>query len=139
MSENLDVVRSIYAAWERGDFSSTSPAPANEWASPEIEYTIVGGPSPGSWRGLGAMTDRWREFLSAWEGFHGEVDEYRELEDGRVLVLVSFRGRGKSSRLDLGQIGAKGAHVFGVREGQVTALAFYLDRDRALADLGLAE
>jgi ketosteroid isomerase-like protein len=139
MSENLDLVRSIYAEWERGDFSSRSPAPASEWAHPDIEYVIVDGPTPGRWRGLGAMTERWRDFLSAWEDFHGEADEYRKVDDERVLVIAHFRGRGKTSGLNLGEMRAKGAHVFHVHDGKVTALVLYLDSDRALADLGLAE
>src|SRR6478672_10753980 len=101
MSENLDLVRSIYAVWEKGDFSSRSPAPASEWAHPDIEYVIDDGPAPGRWQGLSAMTEHWRDFLSAWEDFRGDVDEYREVDDERVLVIARFRGRGKTSGLDL--------------------------------------
>jgi len=131
-SANVDLVHSIYAAWECGDYSSA------EWADAEIEYVVADGPTPGSWRGVAGMADAVRDGLSGWRDFHEEAEEYRELDDERVLVLVDWRGRGKTSGLELGQMRAKGADVVHVRGGKVTRLITYLDRDRALADLGLA-
>jgi ketosteroid isomerase-like protein len=131
-SANLDLVRSILAAWERGDYSSA------EWAHPEIEFVLADGPSPGSWTGLAGMTEGTRDWLNAWEGFRHEVDEFRELDGERVLVLAHYSGRGKTSGLDVGQTRAKGANVFHVRDGKVTRIVYYLDRENALANLGLA-
>jgi hypothetical protein len=48
-------VRSIYAAWERGDFTSLA------WADPEIEHEYADGPSPGSWKGFDGMAEAFRE------------------------------------------------------------------------------
>jgi hypothetical protein len=132
MSGNVDLVRSIRAPWEHGDFSSA------EWAHPEIEFGWVDGPTPGSWTGIAAMGEANGSFVSAWEEFRTEADEYHELDDERVLVLVHFSGRGKTSGLDLGEMRAKGAELFQIRDGKVTSLVLYFDRKRALADLGLA-
>jgi ketosteroid isomerase-like protein len=132
VSANLDLVRSIYADWERGDFSSA------KWADPEIEYVQVGGLAPGSWTGLAGMAEAMRGVLGAWEGFRVAAVECRELDDERVLVFTRSSGRGKASGVDLGQIGARERmDVLRIRDGKVTTLITYADRDRALADLGL--
>ena len=131
--ENLELVRSVYTAWERGDFSSVA------WADPEIEFVSADGPTPGTWKGVAEMTGSWREVLSAWDDLRMTVDEYRDLDDGRILVLNRFSGRGKTSGLDLGRMHAEVANVVVVRNGKVTRLVTYWDRERALADLGLSE
>ena len=131
MSANLDLVRSIYADWERGDRSSV------EWAHPEIEFVMVGGPSPGTWTGLAGIAEAARDFVSAYEDLRTEAEEFRELDDERVLVLDHRSGRGKTSGLELSQIRTQGAHLFRIRDGEVTRLVRYWDPDRALADLGL--
>jgi ketosteroid isomerase-like protein len=132
-SENLDLVRSIYAAWERGDFSFT------EWAHPEIEWVIADGPEPGTAAGLAGMAKSFRAFATAWEGYRVEVDQYRELDGERFLVLLDYSGRGRTSGLALGQLQAKQAQLLHVSDGKVTRLVAYWDRHRAFADLGLAE
>jgi ketosteroid isomerase-like protein len=132
-SANLDLVRSIYGAWERGDFSSA------EWADPEIEFVIADGPGPGTWSGLAGMAEGWRSFGTAWADLRQEADEYLELDGERVLALFHYRGRGKASGLELAQIWTTGgATLFHIRGGKVTRLVAYLDRKRALADVGLA-
>jgi ketosteroid isomerase-like protein len=131
--ENVEIVRSICAAWERGDFGSA------EWAHPEIEYVIGDGPAPGRWTGLAGMVEGWRGFLDAWGDFRAEAEEFRELEGGRVLALVQFSGRGRASGLDVGQMQSRGANLFHLRGGKVTRLVTYMDRERALEAVGLRE
>jgi ketosteroid isomerase-like protein len=132
--ESVELVRSIYAAWERGDFSST------EWAHPNIEFVSPDSLAlPGGVTGLAAMAEVWRDWLSTWEHYGVKAEEYRELDDERVLVLVKFLGRGKTSGLELGQVRSKEANLFHVHAGKVTRLVLYADRERAFADLGLSE
>jgi ketosteroid isomerase-like protein len=132
LSANLDLVRSIYADWERGDYFSRA-----DWAAPEIELVLVGGPEPQSLKGATEAAEGWREFLSHWQGYRIKAEEYSELDGERVLVLFRVFGRGRASGLELGQFQQRPANVFHVREGKVTRLVTYFDPDRALADLGL--
>ncbi len=133
VSENLDLVRSIYADWERGDYSRA------DWADPGIEYVSADGPDPGAWTGLVEMAENFRAWLGLWEGFRLTAVEYRQFGAERVVVLDHYSGHGKTSGLDIGQIHATGAWVFHIRDGKVMRMIRYLDSDHALADLGLAE
>jgi ketosteroid isomerase-like protein len=133
VSENLDLVRSIFAGWEVGDFSST------DWVAPDMELVIADGPAPGRWTGIAGMAEAWRDLLNAWEGLRSEPEEFRELDDERILVLAHFRGRGRASGLDIGLMSDKGAGLFHVRGGKVTRHVVYLLREHAFADLGLEE
>jgi ketosteroid isomerase-like protein len=132
--ENVELVRSIYAAWERGDFGET------DWVDPEIDCRFVGDtPTAGTSKGLDGMATAWREWLSAWQDFHVEDAEYRELDEERVLVLARFAGRGKTSGLEIGQVWTRAASVFQIQNGKVTKLLLYTDHERALADLSPSE
>jgi ketosteroid isomerase-like protein len=122
---NLDLVRSFYADWERWDYSRA------DWARPEIEFVSADGPTPGCWTGIESATSAWRDFLAAWKEWSVEVEEYRDLDSERVLALTRHGGRGKTSGLDLGHMRSQGASLFHVRDGMVTKLVIYLDRDHA--------
>ena len=130
-AENLELVRSICAEWERGEYRSVG------WAHPDIEYVIPDGPAPGRWTGVAGMAQGWTDFLSAWDGACITVDGYHELDQERVLVLFSREGRGKTSGIDLQAMGARGATLFRIEAGQVTRLVLYFDEENALADAGL--
>jgi ketosteroid isomerase-like protein len=132
-SANIDLVRSIYSAWQGGDYSSA------DWAHPEIEFVVADGPDPSRGTGLAAMAKGARGVFEAWEEFRIEPEEYRELDDEHVLALDYFSARGKASGLELGQLQAKGANLFRIHGGEVTKIVRYFDRENALADLGLSE
>jgi ketosteroid isomerase-like protein len=131
MSEHLDLVRSILAAWGRGDYS------AADWAHPEIEFDSPLGVEIARTRGVEEMAKAWRATMSAYDDLRTEADEFRELDRERVLVLYSLSGHSKLSGLDVAPTGTKGALLFHVRDGRVTRLIVYVDRERGLADLGL--
>ena len=129
-SANLDLVRSIFATWAPGDVSST------EWADSEIEWVLADGPDPGTWKGPAAIAGAMRDQLSAWKVYRVEPEEFREIDDERVLVLTRNSGRGKTSGVEIGQ--NERAQLLHVRGGKVTRFALYHDRERALADVGLS-
>src|SRR3954454_2521710 len=136
MSENLDFVRAIYAAWARGDFRSA------DWADPAIEFEIADRPDATKAVGIAGMAKTWNAVgLSTWDDFRVGAEEYRELDGGLMLVLVHNSGRAKASGLELSELmgTSHGANLLEVRDRKVVRFVLYFDRERAFAELGLAE
>ena len=131
-AEHVELVRSIYERWAQGDYSGI------DWADPEIEFVIADGLDRGSWRGVDQMGAVWGDAISTWEDFRVIPEEYREVDDERVLVFLHNEGRAKKSGMTVEDISAKSANVVHVRDGKVTRLVLYWDRDRARADVGLS-
>ena len=131
--ENLELVRSISAAHERGDYGSA------EWAHPDIEYVIVGGLTPGSWKGRAAMARAAGELFSTSDEHRTVVEEVRPLDGERVLVLCHTSGRFKASGIELDAAQRQVAELYQVRDGKVIRHVVYFDRADAFAELGLEE
>jgi SnoaL-like domain len=121
---DMDLVRSIYARWQNGDFSSA------EWAHPDIEFTAPDGTIT---HGLSAMTDAWREFLRAWSDFAAAPEEF-EQSGADVLVSTRFTGQSAGAGFPLAEF--PGNALFTIREGLVIRLALIGRREDALAELG---
>ncbi len=122
---SADLVRPIYEEWARGNLQPRFDVyhPHMEWGWSD-EFPGLAGvyedrrdPNP-----------RLRSWLSEWEHWRIEADDYLELGD-HVIVLTSYHGRGKGSGVEIHQ---QGAHVCQLRDGKVVRLEVFASRDRAI-------
>jgi ketosteroid isomerase-like protein len=94
-TSNVDVVRSVYGYWERGDILGSASL-----FTPDFEFARVGadlGILAGEWRGVEQAWKAIGEWMSSGEDLHIHVDEIFELDDGRVGAFGRRTGRGVSS------------------------------------------
>ncbi len=127
--ENVEIVRTLFARWNEGDYSDT------DWAAPDIAF-VMKTPGGGTSQGVEAMSESWRNFLRAWEEFQGVPQEVIEAGN-QVLVLNEFGGRGSASGVPIK--GMRGAALFTFERGRVVRLALFTDWDEALEAAGLRE
>jgi uncharacterized protein len=124
-SRKADLIRPIYEEWGRGNWrpafdvydshfewgwSSEFPGLAGVYEDPRD-------PNP-----------RLQAWLSEWQDWRAEADEYIELGD-YVIVLTSYHGRGKLSGVEISQ---EGAHVFRLRDNKVVRLEIFASRQKAI-------
>jgi ketosteroid isomerase-like protein len=131
LSTNVTSLQQVYDDhWSRGDWSPRFELYADdfEWGWSE-EFPDIAG----VWRDYRTPNPRLQLWLSSWELWRCEAEEYIENGDV-VLVLARYLGRGKGSGAE---IEAHGAHVWELRDGKAVRLEVFADRERAYAQAGL--
>jgi ketosteroid isomerase-like protein len=131
-AEDIERIRSGYAAWNTGDLGGVV-----EFMSEDVEIRPVLGDVVAAdvFRGHEGVR-RWFETIHATlEDFRAEIEDVREVGEGRYLVLLHFTGRGAASGAD---VTLDGAHIVRLQDGILTAIDGYQDRAEALAAVGLA-
>lgn len=120
MSSNLDLVRSIYAAFSVGDIPSVLGALA-----PDVRWTEAeGGPYGGVSIGPEAvLANVFMKLGGEWDGFSAVPDEF--VADGATVVALgtysaTYKATGKSFR-------APFAHVWKLGDGKVASFQQHTD------------
>ena len=140
--ENVDIVRQVFADWERGNFS-------RELLHPEVRIRWLASISPATWHsspsasgeqqvetvGLEDATKFLREFLSSFEGVTQSAEKIVDAGD-TVVAIATWRGRGKrSGALTEWRYGG----VWKVRDAKVVSVISYPNPADALKAGGLAQ
>jgi ketosteroid isomerase-like protein len=128
---NIEALRPVYEAWARGDWSGGWPdvyGSGMSWGWSE-EFPEI----HGTYSDPDVARDRLRRWLSPWEDWRVEAEEYLPVGGG-VLVLTRYRGRGKGSGLE---VEGTGGNLWMMRDGRAESVMVFNDPDRALAAAGL--
>jgi nicotinate-nucleotide pyrophosphorylase (carboxylating) len=128
---NVAALRPVYEAWGRGDWSGAWPdvyGSGMSWGWSE-EFPEI----HGTYSDPEVARDRLRRWLSPWEEWRLEAEEYLPIGD-RVLVLTRYHARGKGSGVE---VEGAGANLWVMRDGKAESIMVFNDRDKALAAAGL--
>ena len=128
---NTDLVRPIYEEWGRGNWEPSFDVyhPDMEWGWSD-EFPGLAG----VYRDSETPNPRLRAWLSGWDPWRAEAEDFLEIGD-YVVVLATYHGRGKGSGIEITQ---EGAHVFKLRDGKVVRLEIFASRERAIESVRAA-
>ncbi len=130
--ETITVARRVLAAMQRG-YGETE---ADELLEPGVDwYSSVGGLEPRLAEGREAVQAAFEAYRDSWARL-GFEEEAAIAAGDRVLLLVRESAEGLGSGLSVEQASAG---LMTLRGGRVAHVVTYLDRARALADLGVPE
>jgi ketosteroid isomerase-like protein len=134
--ENVEVARRAFEAFNR-TFAEGTPG-FFETLDPDIEWIPVMSILEGTtYRGAEQVRAWLEDVKRDWAEFEARPDHFRDLGDDRVLVLGSWRARGRTvdELLDF----PEAAWLLQYRKGKLVRLQTFTERKKALEAAGLRE
>jgi ketosteroid isomerase-like protein len=130
--ENVEVVRAVFEAWERGGVDAVA-----EFWDPEIDWRAAEGAldDVGVMRGVDQMRAYMNDWLDNFDDVHFEAEELIDAGDQIVAMQrVTARAKGSGVETEL-----RYAVVNTIRDGKVVRGREYWTRAEALEAAGLTE
>jgi uncharacterized protein len=130
--ENVEVVRSMYEAFNEGD-----RARALTYLHPEAElHQPPELPDGGVYYGRAEFQRGTNLWLEEWDSFRYEIEELTDVGD-RVLMEIRLWGIAKGSGAEVERRDV--FHLWTMRDGKAQRCDVYLNRPDALEAVGLSE
>jgi len=127
--ENVEVVRSIYAAINRGDWDA-----AMLLVDADFEITIQRGPNAGTHRGRDLIQTILKDQRTAFDEWIVEPEQVFESGDQVVVVVKSLlRPKGTDAGFE-----TRNGHIWTVRDGVALSLRGFPNPDDALESAGIS-
>ena len=131
--ENVDVVQRAAELFnEHGIAGAVTP---ELFADDVVFLEPPEQPAPRSAHGRDEMRQMFGEFDAAWAEHKTEPQEFRALDDERLLVFSVERFKGRDGIT----VDAPGAAIITVRDGRIVEWRAFWDRQGALEAAGLSE
>jgi ketosteroid isomerase-like protein len=131
MTENEQLIRQGYDAWNQGDWTRMEALLAPDFEVDATDRVL----NPDHYEGIEGFRRLAGEMAEVWDSWEIEPLEFVENGD-LVFVAHTVRARGKGSGIEVGQIYLS---VWTLRNGKGARLALYVDRERALSAAGVSE
>src|SRR4051794_5567841 len=129
--ENMEIVRRLYEAGDRGDFAS-----AASYLHPEIEFhTYAQSPEAGIYRGKEAVRKYNESLFEQFESTRFEIEDLVDAGD-RVVVMTTQHAVPKGGQQEMS---VHMVEVWAIRDGLLAERRSYSTEDEALEAAGLRE
>ena len=131
--ENVEIVRRAYEAFSRAGLDALL-----EYVHPDAEYDMSAaiGPYAGMYYGRAAIRNLLADYFETWEYVRMKPEDFIEVGDDHVVVLLRIHLRGKGSGVE---VEARTTNVWTMRDGKAVRVAVYNDKAEALEAVGVSE